>query len=69
MALSNCVKELRIKMDINQTEFARLCGVSRQTIHSIEVSKYVPSVELSLIIAKVLDKKVEEVFRLIPKED
>ena len=41
-----------------------LIGVSRQTIFSIEVNKYVPSVVLSLKLAKAFGKKVEEIFKL-----
>ena len=49
---------------INQTEFARLCNVSRQTIHAIEAEKYTPSVKLALKISEILKVKVEQVFIL-----
>lgn len=64
MKLTNNLKEIRLKSDFNQSEFARLCGVSRQTIHAIESSKYTPSVELALKIAKILNIKVENIFSL-----
>lgn len=62
--IKNNLKELRIKSDINQSEFASLCGVSRQTIHAIETSKYTPSVELALKISIILNMAVEEIFAL-----
>ncbi len=62
--MKNLIKELRTQKNINQTELAELCSVSRQTIHAIETEKYVPSVELALKISKMLKKKVEDIFVL-----
>lgn len=64
MGVQNNLKEIRINQDINQSEMAKFCKVSRQTIHSIEVSKYTPSVELALRIAKTLNLAVEDIFEL-----
>lgn len=64
MPIKNKLKEIRLKCEINQSEMARACDVSRQTIHSIEVLKYTPSVELALKIAKVLELSVEDIFEL-----
>jgi putative transcriptional regulator len=64
MPIINKLKEIRLEQEINQTEMAKACEVSRQTIHSIEVSKYVPSVELALKIAEVLNMSVEDIFEL-----
>ena len=65
MSVTNRVKEYRLKQEINQTEMAKACAVSRQTIHSIEVSKYIPSVELALKISKTLNLSVEDIFKLL----
>lgn len=62
--MNNTVKEERIKKQLTQFQLAELIGVSRQTIFSIEVNKYVPSVILSLKLAKVFGKRVEEIFKL-----
>lgn len=62
--MKNKVKEERLQQEISQTEFAEKLSVSRQTIHAIETSKYVPTTILALKIAKLLDKKVEELFLL-----
>jgi putative transcriptional regulator len=62
--MKNTVKEERIKKQLTQVQLAELVGVSRQTIFSIEISKYIPSVILSLKIAKALGKKIEDVFQL-----
>lgn len=62
------VKEDRLKKNWTQTELAEMIGVSRQTIFSIEISKYVPSITLSLKIAEAPGKRVEEVFILERKD-
>ena len=62
--MKNVVKEERIKKQLTQVQLAELVGVSRQTIFSIEISKYVPSVVLSLKLAKAFGKKVEDIFKL-----
>ena len=62
--MTNTVKEERIKKQFTQAQLAELIGVSRQTIFSIEVNKYVPSVVLSLKLAKAFGKKVEDIFSL-----
>lgn len=47
-----------------QQDFADKLGVSRQTIFSIEVGKYIPSTLLALKMSVLLQKKVEELFFL-----
>ena len=50
--------------DLTQQDLADRAGCSRQTIHSIESGKFVPSVELVLKIAKTLGCAVEDIFKL-----
>ena len=66
--MKNTLKEERLKNQLTQIQLAELVGVSRQTIFSIETSKYIPSVVLSLKLAKALNKRVEEIF-LLEKTD
>jgi putative transcriptional regulator len=47
-----------------QGELARMVGVSRQSINSIERERYVPSLELALSFARVFGCATEELFRL-----
>lgn len=63
MPLYNNLKQAREEMGISQTELGKLCGVSRQTISSIERGDYQPSVALALRIAKIFDKSVEALFQ------
>lgn len=62
--MKNRVKEERARLNLQQQELAERIGVSRQTIHSIENNRYVPSTVLALKIAAVFQKQVEEIFQL-----
>jgi putative transcriptional regulator len=53
---------LRKAKKISQEELALAVGVSRQTITSIEVGKYVASLPLAYKIARYFDLTIEEVF-------
>ena len=63
MKLENKLKLARVAQgDLTQQDLADKVGCSRQTIHSIESGKFVPSVEVALKIAKILNSKVEDIF-------
>ena len=63
MSLVNKLKIMRVSNgDLTQQRLAELAGCSRQTIHSIESGKFIPSVELALKIANILNCKVEDLF-------
>ena len=50
---------------MSQEDVANSIGVTRQTVHSIEKGKFVPSTLLALKLAKYFDKPVEEIFYII----
>jgi putative transcriptional regulator len=62
--MKNTLRVERAVKNITQADLAGLIGVSRQTINTIESNKYVPSTVLSLKIARVFGKKVEDIFEL-----
>lgn len=62
--MKNTIRVERAIKNITQAELADLVRVSPQTINAIENNKYVPSTVLALKIAKVLEKKVKEIFSL-----
>lgn len=69
MKLGNNIKRCRFdKDDMSQEALANAIGVTRQTIHSIEKGKFVPSTLLALKIAKFFNKSLEEVFYIIEDE-
>ena len=60
--MKNKIEKLRKEKGILQDDFAKLMGVSRQTISSLETGKYNPSIFLAYKIAKYFNMKIEEVF-------
>jgi len=62
--ITNRVKELRTACGMTQEQLAEATGVSRQSINSIERNRYVPSLELALIFARVFRCPTDEIFTL-----
>jgi putative transcriptional regulator len=69
MSLGNNIRRCRFdKNEMSQEDLADAIGVTRQTIHSIEKGKFVPSTLLAFKIARYFGKNVEEIFYLIDDE-
>ena len=64
MLMDNTIRVERAKKRMTQAELAEKVNVSRQTIHSIETGKFVPSTVLSLKIARYFNCELEDVFIL-----
>lgn len=64
LKMKNSLKVERAKQNLTQAELADKVGVSRQTINSIEIGKFVPSTLLALKVASVLQTTVNEIFTL-----
>ncbi|MDY6339137.1 MAG: helix-turn-helix transcriptional regulator [Saccharofermentans sp.] len=62
LVLKNRLKEYRKELDLSQDELAKMVGVSRNTISSIETGQFCPTAKLALVICIALDKKFEDVF-------
>ena len=62
--MKNWIKVERAKINITQAELAAKLNVSRQTINSIELGKFVPSTILALKLAAFFKVKVEDIFFL-----
>ena len=62
--ITNRVKELRTARGWTQEQLAQAVGVSRQSINSIERDRYVPSLELALIFARVFECPTDYIFQL-----
>ena len=62
--MKNALKVERAKHNITQADLAEKVRVSRQTINSIEIGKYVPSTLLALKIADVFNTGVNDIFTL-----
>ena len=62
--LRNRVRELRIESGWTQQELADKVGVSRQSINSIECDRYVPSLPLALMFARIFRRSTDDIFIL-----
>ena len=62
--MRNRLKELRARDGLNQTQLAKLAGVSRQTISLIERNNFMPSVLTAIKIARIFNETVETVLLL-----
>jgi putative transcriptional regulator len=66
MKLGNNLRRCRFECnEISQEDLANAVGVTRQSIHSIEKGKFVPSTFLALKLAKFFNKTVEEIFYIV----
>lgn len=61
----NYVRERRARAGMTQEELADACGVSRQSINSIERGKYVPSLSLALKLAQVFACATDDLFERV----
>ena len=62
--LDNRIRVFRAEHRMSQAELAERIGVSRKTISTIEVGRFVPSTIIALKIARYFGVSVEEVFSL-----
>ncbi len=69
LRLGNRLKVARAEKNVSQEELANLAGVTRQTISSIETRQYIPSALLAFVLAKNLEKNVDELFFLEGDEE
>lgn len=64
--LENRIRVYRAERRISQTDLANAIGVSRKTISTIEVGKFVPSTVIALKLARYFGVPVEAIFSLKP---
>ena len=67
--MRNMIKRLRKEAGLRQEDMAKELGVSRQTIIAIENDKYNPTLELAMKIARLLGRRVAEIFFLEEGKD
>jgi len=60
--MNNSIRAMRLERSWSQQELAEALGVSRQTVHALEISRYDPSLPLAFRIAAVFGKRIEEIF-------
>lgn len=63
--LNNRVRVLRAERNMSQADLADAIGVSRKTISTIEVGRFVPSTVIALKISREFDVPFEAAFTLV----
>ncbi|MFT8871901.1 MAG: helix-turn-helix transcriptional regulator [Sporolactobacillus sp.] len=62
LILKNRLKVARAEKSLSQESPAKIVGVSRQTISSIETGQFNPTAKLAFILCTALDKKFDDLF-------
>ncbi|HZG10319.1 MAG TPA: helix-turn-helix transcriptional regulator [Allosphingosinicella sp.] len=62
--LGNRLREERALRGLTQADLARMVGVSRKTINTVENRIFIPSTVLALRLARALSVPVERLFHL-----
>ena len=63
--MKNRIEEIRKMRGIRQEELAKMLGVSRQTVSSLETGRYNPSISLAFKVARCFGMTIEEVVSRI----
>ncbi|NNF08441.1 MAG: helix-turn-helix transcriptional regulator [Candidatus Eisenbacteria bacterium] len=62
--LENRIRVFRAEHRMSQADLAERVGVSRKTISTIEVGRFIPSTIIALRIARYFGVPVEDIFSL-----
>jgi putative transcriptional regulator len=60
--MNNRLRVLRAERAWSQAYLAERLEVSRQSVNAIETGKYDPSLPLAFKIARLFEKRIEEIF-------
>ena len=60
--MKNQLRLLRAEREWSQAELSERLNVSRQTVNAIETGRYDPSLPLAFTIARLFEKRIEEIF-------
>lgn len=60
--MKNSIRKKRMSMGMTQTELAKRIELSRPYLSEVEKGKRIPSTEIAIKIARVLDSTVESIF-------
>ena len=63
--IKNRIRDLRETTGMTQSQLAKLCGCTRQTIIMLEQERYVPSLSLAFAIARSLEVRIDDVFESV----
>ena len=67
--IRNRIRALRETAGLTQSQLAKRCACTRQTIIMLEGERYVPSLSLAFSIAQTFGVRIEDVFEPEPSGD
>jgi putative transcriptional regulator len=62
--MKNRLRVLRAERNWSQAELGLRAGVSRQAIIAIESGRFAPSLPLAMKLARIFERRVEDMFEL-----
>ena len=65
--MRNHLRALRAERGWTQARLAEELGVSRQTVNALEAGRYDPSLPLAFAIARVFERRIEDIFITEPR--
>lgn len=60
--MNNTLRVLRAERRWSQADLGERLGVSRQAVNAIETGKHDPSLPLAFRIARLFNRRIEEIF-------
>ena len=60
--MKNILRDLRKERDWTQADLAVRLDVSRQTVNALEAGRYDPSLPLAFKIARLFERRIEDIF-------
>lgn len=60
--MKNLIRALRSERGWSQAELGERLEISRQSVNAIETGRYDPSLPLALRIARLFERRVEDIF-------
>ena len=60
--MKNTLPQLREERGWTQAQLAERLDVSRQSVNAIETGRYEPSLSLAFAIAKLFERRIEDIF-------
>lgn len=63
--IENRLRDVRVARGLSQDQLAKLAGITRQAVSSIEANQYLPTTAVALRLTGVLQCRVEDLFNLV----
>ncbi len=62
--MRNTIKNTRLKLNMTREELANRADISANSLRELEHGKVIPTISLAREIAKILNSKIEKIFKL-----